>query len=60
MRPLYKKMLAGAAVFLLLAGVLLPELRIRKKEVVLEFGMFTGSNWDVANANSFIIIDEAI
>ena len=60
MRPLYKKMLAGAAVFLLLAEVLLPELRIRKKEVVLEFGMFTGSNWDVANANSFIIIDEAI
>ncbi|MDE6406299.1 MAG: extracellular solute-binding protein [Lachnospiraceae bacterium] len=28
--------------------------------VVLEFGMFTGSNWNVANANSFLIIDEAI
>lgn len=29
-------------------------------EIVLEFGMFTGSNWDVANANSFVIIDQAI
>jgi len=60
MRPLYKKILAGAAVILLLAGVFLTELQIRKKEVVLEFGMFTGSNWDVANANSFVIIDQAI
>ena len=40
--------------------VLLSVLFFRKKEIVLEFGMFTGSNWDVANANSFIIIDEAI
>ncbi len=31
-----------------------------KQEIVLEFGMFTGSNWDVENANSFIIIDDAI
>lgn len=30
------------------------------REVVLEFGMFTGSYWDVANANSFTIIDQAI
>ena len=30
------------------------------RETVLEFGMFTGSNWDVANANSFLIIDKAI
>ena len=32
----------------------------KKKEIVLEFGMFTGSNWDVASANSFVIIDKAI
>lgn len=32
----------------------------KNKVTVLEFGMFTGSYWDVANANSFIIIDEAI
>lgn len=31
-----------------------------QKETVLEFGMITGSNWDVANANSFTIIDQAI
>ena len=31
-----------------------------EREVVLEFGMFTGSYWDVANANSFTIIDQAI
>ncbi len=29
-------------------------------KIVLEFGMFTGSNWGVANANSFVIIDRAI
>ncbi|PPK82203.1 carbohydrate ABC transporter substrate-binding protein (CUT1 family) [Lacrimispora xylanisolvens] len=28
--------------------------------VILEFGMFTGSNWDVASANSFKIFDRAI
>ena len=32
----------------------------RQKETILEFGMITGSNWDVANANSFVIIDQAI
>lgn len=31
-----------------------------RKTIVLEFGMFTGSNWGVANANSFILIDRAI
>lgn len=29
-------------------------------ETVLEFGMFVGSNWDVANANGYVIIDKAI
>ena len=32
----------------------------RQKETILEFGMITGSNWDVANAKSFVIIDQAI
>ena len=31
-----------------------------RKNITLEFGMFTGSNWDVAQANSFTIIDKAI
>lgn len=29
-------------------------------QTVLEFGMFTGSNWDVESATSFVIIDKAI
>lgn len=32
----------------------------RPKPVVLELGTFAGSNWDVANAYSFTIIDTAI
>ena len=31
-----------------------------RKNITLELGMFTGSNWDVAQANSFTIIDKAI
>lgn len=31
-----------------------------KSPVVLEFGMFVGSNWGVETANSYIIIDKAI
>ena len=30
-----------------------------RKNITLEFGMFTGSNWDVAQANSLTIIDKA-
>ncbi|MCI9384735.1 MAG: ABC transporter substrate-binding protein, partial [Lachnospiraceae bacterium] len=54
----YSRMWIGLAV---LAGVVLLGVRDgREREIVLEFGMFTGSNWDVANANSFVIIDKAI
>lgn len=31
-----------------------------REENVLEVGMFTGSNWDVESATSFVILDEAI
>ena len=31
-----------------------------RKVTVLEVGIFAGSNWDVANANSYVIIDKAI
>lgn len=51
---------AAAAGALLLAVLVMVSGRWCKKETVLEFGMFTGSNWDVANANSFVIIDKAI
>lgn len=30
------------------------------KVTVLEVGIFAGSNWDVANANSYVIIDKAV
>lgn len=32
----------------------------QQEETLLEFGMFTGSNWNVENPNSYIIIDQAI
>ncbi len=33
---------------------------LQKKQITLEFGMFAGSNWDVANGDSYRIIDRAI
>ena len=49
----------GTAVFLLV-GLLGCVYKYHEKEIVLEFGMFTGSNWDVASASSFVIMDKAI
>ncbi len=51
-----------AVMFILLtAGLILAVcLGSRDNETILEFGMFAGSNWDVANADSCIIIDKAI
>lgn len=34
--------------------------RWENQDHILEFGMFTGSNWDVENADAFVIIDRAI
>lgn len=34
--------------------------RQKNKPIVLEFGMFAESNWDVKNANAYVIIDDAI
>ncbi len=56
----WQKWAAGAAaVCLAVSGVFFVRYA-DSRETVLEFGMFTGSNWDVANANSFLIIDKAI
>lgn len=55
-----KKWLLPVGALLLSALLAVALYAAREKEIVLELGMFTGSNWDVANANSFIIIDEAI
>ena len=50
-----------------IVGIILVSLSIygicqihHRQKITLEFGMFTGSNWDVAQANSFTIIDKAI
>ena len=55
------KQIAGMILVLLICAVAAVSVYIKwPRETVLEFGMFTGSNWDVANANSFVIIDKAI
>ena len=35
------------------------ELQTKNKPIVLEFGMFAESNWDVKNANAYVIIDDS-
>ena len=55
-----KKITIGISVLcgiILLTGVYLYQ---KNKVMVLEVGIFAGSNWDVANANSYVIIDKAI
>ena len=49
-----------AVILVLIAAVGIIVKAKQEKEIVLEFGMFTGSNWDVAQANGFTIIDKAI
>ncbi len=55
-----KKWQAAAVVFLAAGLLLAALLGSRGGGTVLEFGMFAGSNWDVANADSCVIIDKAI
>lgn len=45
---------------LLLFSFFMMRIRGKDQEIVLEFGMFTGSNWNVECSTSFVIIDEAI
>lgn len=55
-----KKLIIGI-VFLILFFTIIRWIHVRRNnQITLRFGMFTGSNWDVENANSFIIIDRAI
>ena len=49
-----------AVILVLIAAVGIIVKAKQEKEIVLEFGMFTGSIWDVASANSFVIMDKAI
>jgi len=45
---------------ILVFGILYSYHIAQPKTITLEFGMFAGSNWDVADANSYTIIDKAI
>ena len=49
-----------AAASMVLLGFLYFYSRPQAQTQVLEFGMFTGSNWEVENADVFVIIDRAI
>ncbi len=60
MRLLHHKKCIGVAVTVMVLFLAAGIYYAGTRPVVLEFGMFTGSNWNVANANSFAIIDQAI
>lgn len=52
--------ITGIVILALAAAGLFFTHRHINREIVLEFGMFTGSNWDVESATSFVIIDKAV
>lgn len=62
MRSMNRKMMIIAIllVFAVAIGFHGYEIYQNQNPIVLEFGMFAGSNWDVANANSYVIIDKVI
>ena len=43
-----------------IAGIFGHRIYRKNNPIVIEFGMFVGSNWDVANANSYVIVDKVI
>nr|WP_288824745.1 extracellular solute-binding protein [uncultured Clostridium sp.] len=55
-----KKFIPGGLICLLMLSAFCLVYHKSSRPVILEFGMFTGSNWDVASANSFKIMDRAI
>lgn len=60
MKKRIKQLLLLLPVLILVLIAIFTACRSHSNEIVLEFGMFTGSYWDVANADSFAIIDKAI
>lgn len=56
----WKQWTALGVLCLLLVGATMAGYYKRTRPIVLEFGMFAGSNWGVANANSYVIIDKAV
>lgn len=55
-----RKLTIGIGALCIIALLSVAYLYQKNKVTVLEVGIFAGSNWDVANANSYVIIDKAI
>lgn len=54
----YRLIMVFAGIFF---GIFIALYVINKdRQITIELGIFAGSNWDVANANSYVIIDKAI
>jgi len=60
MKKIKKKLIISVIICVVLAAGLYSVAMNTRKPVIIEFGMFTGSNWDVADANCFVLIDKAI
>ncbi len=55
-----KKNMFMILICLLILGILIIYAFLTSGSATLEVGVFVGSNWDVANANSYTIMDKAI
>ena len=57
-----RKMMITVILLIVIIAVLFCGYKVYRNHnpIILEFGMFAGSNWDVANANSYVIIDKVI
>ena len=56
-KKIYIKILISSIVFIIISNVVVA---FSKRDIVITFGMFAGSNWNVPYGNSYEIIDNAI
>ncbi|HAX52988.1 ABC transporter substrate-binding protein [Muricomes intestini] len=59
MKERWKKLISAGILLLAVIGIT-AFWKMNEKKTALEFGMFTGSNWGVENADAFVIIDRAV
>ena len=55
-----RKVISSVCILLGITIIIVFYLYERQKTTVITFGMFTGSNWDVPNGDTYEIIDQAI
>jgi ABC-type sugar transport system, periplasmic component len=55
-----KKAIIGIVILIIIFLLLIFYQATKPQKIIIRFGMFTGSNWNVASADSFKIIDKAI